>query len=277
MPHRKWRAIWIGATLLACVFFGSTLALGILPLLFLVRVLVPLPLLLAFLAMGFALPCVVLFRARHLLPERRKRWLRSPWFLALVCPWLAWWAVSLVLTARLSPEGADDPVLFLDSMFMGAGFLGAIACVALFVGLRGTSPEKPLGALVLIPILLLPVPLMLFVWPKVAWLTRRAAFEDMTHRAQPLIAAIEGFAADHGGPPPDLAALVPAYLDQLPTTGLRAYPEFGYWTSAEGWGFEIDCSRGLGNFDRFYYPPDPGRVFHPDDIELINGWAYYHE
>jgi hypothetical protein len=33
----------------------------------------------------------------------------------------------------------------------------------------------------------------------------------------------------------------------------------------------------LGNFDRFYYPPDPARVVHPSDIELINGWAYYHE
>jgi hypothetical protein len=44
----------------------------------------------------------------------------------------------------------------------------------------------------------------------------------------------------------------------------------------EEWRLEIPCSRCLGNWDRFCYPPEPGDERRPDS-DLINGWAYYHE
>ncbi len=48
---------------------------------------------------------------------------------------------------------------------------------------------------------------------------RNWGLERITERAQPLIEAIESYEATEGAYPPDLQALVPGYIEEIPYTG----------------------------------------------------------
>lgn len=123
---------------------------------------------------------------------------------------------------------------------------------------------------------------------------RACAFARAADRAVPLIAAIDGFVAEHGRPPSDLGALVPDWIDAIPSTSLLTYPDFEYERSElrrestfdvgglpDTWSLRIHCSRGVVNWDVFVYYPDGlyegvGRRW-GGWHELIGGWAYVHE
>jgi hypothetical protein len=51
----------------------------------------------------------------------------------------------------------------------------------------------------------------------------------VTERAQPLVSAVAEYRADRGHPPASLDDLVPLYLDQIPRTGIGAWPEFSFF------------------------------------------------
>ncbi|MEM9381994.1 MAG: hypothetical protein AAGB93_18710 [Planctomycetota bacterium] len=123
---------------------------------------------------------------------------------------------------------------------------------------------------------------------------RARAFARAADRAAPLIAAIDRFVADNGAPPRDLDALVPEWIDSIPSTSLLTYPRFEFEPSdlrgapysdeaalPPTWSLRVDCARGVLNWDVFLYYPD-GRYegvgrrwggWH----EEIRGWAYVHE
>lgn len=115
---------------------------------------------------------------------------------------------------------------------------------------------------------------------------RMAAFEKLAERSAPLVQAIRSYEAQHGAPPPDLAALVPSYLAAVPRTGMAAYPEYGYFASKTAgeqrgnpWVIIINTPSGGINFDEFMYFPlqnypaeDYGGV-----LQRIRDWAYLHE
>ncbi|MEM9802280.1 MAG: hypothetical protein AAGA20_18280 [Planctomycetota bacterium] len=123
---------------------------------------------------------------------------------------------------------------------------------------------------------------------------RARAFARAADRADPLIAAIDGFVAEHGRPPSGLDALVPDWIDAIPSTSLLTYPDFWYEPSdlrresyweVDGlpptWSLRIHCGRGFANWDVFIYYPDGlyegvGRRW-GGWHELIRGWAYVHE
>ena len=87
---------------------------------------------------------------------------------------------------------------------------------------------------------LLAIPVF-FCWPllnpwinahvsEAAWNQRKAAFEAVAIRAQPLVEAIERFHKDIGKIPESLGQLVPEYLPSIPDTGMSEYPSFEYRT-----------------------------------------------
>lgn len=67
-----------------------------------------------------------------------------------------------------------------------------------------------------------------FVGERFFWMARYWGLERASHRAEPLIKAIESYAKDHGRAPKDLLLLVPDYISAIPTTGLPAEPTFKY-------------------------------------------------
>lgn len=115
---------------------------------------------------------------------------------------------------------------------------------------------------------------------------RLAQFERLAQRADPLVAAVHYYERDHDRPPPSLAALVPDYLEEVPDTGIGAYPAFDYLRGDVArvpgdnqWAIFVDVPKGFSNFDQFVYYPSqtyPGRnewgYFEP-----VGDWAYVHE
>jgi hypothetical protein len=125
---------------------------------------------------------------------------------------------------------------------------------------------------------------------------RSLAFARLAERARPLVAAIGRYERERGAPPRALDRLVPDYLEEIPGTGIEAYPEYGYRAFAETaeasgqssghrpagvsrWELRVDCSIGVLNWDVFFYRPTRD---YPDEIyggrvERIADWAYVHE
>jgi hypothetical protein len=100
-------------------------------------------------------------------------------------------------------------------------FVAASVVLLLCLGAHGWCAKRLLsigqrraaawGLVALVPILLAAL-----LSPIQTGLQLRAA-----HRARPLLSAIEQYQTDHGSVPQTLDALVPGYLDRVPTPGLR--------------------------------------------------------
>ncbi|MBI3735661.1 hypothetical protein HY256_04005 [Candidatus Sumerlaeota bacterium] len=109
-------------------------------------------------------------------------------------------------------------------------------------------------------------------------------FARAADNMRPLIAAIEEFKTKNGSLPPNLEALVPGYIKEIPSTGLSLYPKVEYWTKLTGglggneWGLIIRASHNPFNFDTFNYLPLHN---YPDwyggMTERVGDWAYVHE
>ncbi|HBN10055.1 MAG TPA: hypothetical protein DD435_15920 [Cyanobacteria bacterium UBA8530] len=67
-----------------------------------------------------------------------------------------------------------------------------------------------------------------FVGIQYYWPVRYWGLERASHRADPLISALERFTKEQGRPPAKLSELLPRYIREIPTTGLPAYPTFKY-------------------------------------------------
>ena len=115
---------------------------------------------------------------------------------------------------------------------------------------------------------------------------RHRAFVRASQVGDRLVQAIVQY-RDHKGEYPDhLDRLVPGYLEEIPYTGMIAYPEFSYrknrndiQTNPGSFELRIDCTSGGINFDRFIYWPSetyPDRI-QDNGVERIGKWAYVHE
>lgn len=115
---------------------------------------------------------------------------------------------------------------------------------------------------------------------------RNAAFDSLAERSTPLVTAIAAYTAQHGSPPESLQALVPQYLEEVPRTGIMAYPEYKYEVAPEAerylgnpWALHIPCTSGGFNWDEFVYLP----LQNYDDemssnyYRRIRDWGYLHE
>jgi len=91
-------------------------------------------------------------------------------------------------------------------------------------------------------------------------------------RGAPLVQAIRTYESDTGQPPPSLDALVPKYLPAVPTTGLEAFPEYGYTVDRERphrWRLSVRME-SLG-FKHMHF--DPSRQYEIPVTELRDGWV----
>ncbi len=108
---------------------------------------------------------------------------------------------------------------------------------------------------------------------------RMTAFEWSTHRARPLVEAIERYELDNGKPPTKLDALVPLYLDQIPgrLPPLEIAVTLDY--PPNKWLLRADAGSGFLNWDQLLYLPQENY----DDftwggsIERLGAWGYLHE
>jgi len=162
-------------------------------------------------------------------------------------------------------------------------FVGALVLLVLSIGwlASGTGPgrAKGLGLAVLIMA-------TVYLGGGLGRSLRMQAFHDLAERSQPLVEAIERYSADHGSPPTALTRLVPDYLDEVPGTGMPAYPEYEYDTTSDlgdPWVLSVFCPlAGAINFDRFFYAPrfayEPGhRPELSGSLEQVGAWMYLHE
>ena len=124
-----------------------------------------------------------------------------------------------------------------------------------------------------------------FMVPWVSWWIRRAAFARVAERGEVLIKAIEAYNDDKGKFPTSLDELVPEYLEQVPGTGLRGFPDYRYTSTVQYGSYEtpyqlmVHCSSGFLNFDSFFYWPsqDYPEAIYGGSTERIGKWAYVHE
>ena len=111
---------------------------------------------------------------------------------------------------------------------------------------------------------------------------RKEAWTQLGERMLPLVRAIEAYHRDHGAYPAQLQNLVPTYLDELPSTGMRKHTNYFYYKGERAqthqgnpWIIEIPAGYGMG-FDQFYYFPlqnyPKGWPYEP-----MGKWAYFHE
>ena len=108
----------------------------------------------------------------------------------------------------------------------------------------------------------------------------------LAERSMPLVRAIESYYQHHGRPPNALQDLVPAYIREVPSTGLGAYPQYrlligdqAAYFERNPWVLLVDTPSGGINFDVMAYFP---RQNYPEVglsgwWERVGQWAYLHE
>lgn len=161
-----------------------------------------------------------------------------------------------------------------------AAFLAPLPCLVL---LFFRKPRLKAGLILLMStlVLLLALPIMSF-----SGRIRKHAFQRLEARSAPLVEAIFAYEKDHGKAPETLADLVPTYMNEIPSTKMRAYPTYSYASGDTAkkwhdnpWVLYVKTSRGFTNFDMFIYFPKQN---YPDtdyggSLERIGTWAYVHE
>lgn len=173
-----------------------------------------------------------------------------------------------------------NDVLVLAVTLLGAGLivLGSVFMLAIR---SNTAASWSTPIIVLCGVGLYFATLIPGTW--LAWQLRTFGFYLAAGRASPLVEAIRRYEDDTGLPPPDMSALVPNYLAQIPhglprldlISGEAVEREF----PGNTWWLEADVSVGVLNFDRWMYLPQenypasgPSGTYEP-----VGGWVYYHE
>jgi hypothetical protein len=115
---------------------------------------------------------------------------------------------------------------------------------------------------------------------------RHQAFVQASRVGDRVVQAIARYRNDKSEYPDRLDRLIPGYLEEIPYTGMIAYPDFLYLkdtndiqTKPGSYELRIDCTSGGINFDRFIYWPSetyPDRI-QGNRVERIDKWAYVHE
>lgn len=120
----------------------------------------------------------------------------------------------------------------------------------------------------------------LFV-PRITPDRRVDSLEQVALRAGPIVQAIAAYHAAQGAYPPNLLALTPDYLAEIPSTGITAFPKYDYRLAQKGAPFQfyelfVLADTGFMRLDRFVYWPEDN---YPDQVqgyfsERVGDWAY---
>ena len=116
---------------------------------------------------------------------------------------------------------------------------------------------------------------------------RRQALERIPERAQPILRALAAYEEQLGEPPESLGALIPDWIDAIPSTGMAAHPAFVFMPAEDrdplppSWSLRVPCSSGLVNWDVFLDYPDRNYEGAGERWggwgEPIGDWLYVHE
>ena len=108
---------------------------------------------------------------------------------------------------------------------------------------------------------------------------RHRAFVRASQVGDQIVQGLAQYRDDTGALPEQLDHLCPDYLNELPYTGLIAYPHFTYTKKPSDYELRIDCPSGGINFDTFIYWPSETYPDHigGNRVERIGKWAYVHE
>jgi len=132
-----------------------------------------------------------------------------------------------------------------------------------------------------------------FATGEIYWMIRRATFERVAQRGEVIIQAIDTYHTQESKLPKSLNDLVPKYIDKIPGTVIRAYPNFEYeipqtrdtyYTEPYKkhkalYELRVNCPSGGLNWDCFFYWPSqdyPDRIY-GGVTEKIGKWVYVHE
>jgi len=110
------------------------------------------------------------------------------------------------------------------------------------------------------------------------------ALPKLAERSNTLIAAIKLYEQKEGAPPDTLAALVPEFIPNIPTTGIGVCPKYDYRSLTNNWAYGnnkwVLQVQGAGDpisFDTFIYlPMQDYSILHETHIRKIGDWAYVH-
>jgi hypothetical protein len=171
-----------------------------------------------------------------------------------------WWATA--------PHGHFIPLAICELLvfaFAIVALLGVIWALLLFV-----SRNRGRAILFLMPSMAIlatgPV-----IGPRVYQL-RAQRFQEFAVRSRPLLAAIEDYHRRQGRPPETLKALVPEYLDAVPTTGMGAFPEYLYSAGESGscpWRLAVSVGATPLAWESLVYWPSQCRPRGPS----FDGWV----
>ena len=116
---------------------------------------------------------------------------------------------------------------------------------------------------------------------------RLARFETVAEQSEYLVDAIRRYEIDKGYPPSRFEELVPAYIPDMPRTGMGAYPDFHYrvkkmdsdinnhWFNGP-WSLYIDIPLNDKHSEKFIYFPQRDIPDHWEQniIERVGDWIY---
>lgn len=99
-----------------------------------------------------------------------------------------------------------------------------------------------------------------FLYP-IRFAFRSIAFDLLARRSRPIVAAIRDFEQRHSTSPPNLGALVPEFLPEVPGTGMWSYPDYVYWSGRDPgkdesepyWVLKVECPVGILSWDEYMY------------------------
>ncbi len=214
-------------------------------------------------------------------------------------PWWAWvvFVALLSLVAMLGAIPAAEKYRLAESSYGASSlmFLVQTAWIFLLLAALGYSSLAIVGLLFrktrVLSVFVLSygvfIVLGFFAASHFSMTIRMKTFERLGERSMPLVSAIHRFCTDSGRPPQTLSELVPAYLEQVPRTGIAAYPEFDYvsgedallYFDANPWAIFVRCPFTLFNWDRFLYLPRKNYPLrgYGGTLERLGDWAYVHE
>lgn len=197
---------------------------------------------------------------------------------------MAGWVASLLGNGAVFLWWATSSFAWGISLGFGAEFLFLVVLLLLaallVAGLLAVFPRtRRLAAALSVGCLVYSVMFAIALWAGNA--VRMHGLKLFTERARPLIRAIEAYSDANGSPPSSLQDLVPAYLPEVPRTGVGSAPEYTYYrtdpasTQGNPWVLELGVSTGSMNWDSLIYYPLQN--YPPGAIEPVAEWAYVHE
>jgi hypothetical protein len=188
------------------------------------------------------------------------------------------------------PQGTISPEFaFAQQFYMVFTWLFSILCfvvsfvvlLVIVVALLFRSNSRWLQCICFATLFLLAGSLISVFSPFMVRIDFVKAFTPVAERGQAIIDAVEAYHNDRGTYPDCVEEFVPAYLKEMPKTGLAGYPDFKYRKGDDTIPYvvSVDTPRGGLNWDQFIDWPtgDYDKHYWGGWIEPVGKWVYFHE